>query len=630
MFFDLRGVIEQLNQCGVSLLHELVDPVLREALELNAITDQGHLFTVPVPAAAPAPRNGQEPEGTHPIAAIFDRTRALERSIAYGLLLGFMYPEDIRKIITGVATAMAAYGAMYEADGWDAGMCLVDADSRGERLTKIFRKNRGECDPRFLQAFWALSENSFVLVGASALAVPVTVNESFVIGVEPLTFGEVTLNIGMPAPLISQRSLTSDGVNVTWQPDPSTVTVSPLGAGDELAPPAPTRSSVHDSSPAPAPARTPTPAPTSKDPRSSLDGALTDSAAAAGPRPVARGVIQDVLLDKDDEWVTVNSKTIEMHTFEPSRARSNFTSIFATDSDGQDSVLPCTSAAQPARSQPDLACGLFERGSDLYETMKDASGVAQSTWDALYDCVSSCNMDGVVLGPKPSVDSAADRLDGLLEDVGDFVALNSCAVDDLPHFDSVKVTLVSRTAREGMPVKSSKRSPASRGLILHFHGGGFVSSTSKTHLGYLKAWAKDTDSPVLSVDYSLSPQHPYPRALHECFFVYLWAISNSARLGWSGQRICLTGDSAGGNLAVAVALRAASENLRSVPWLVCIFGIPAPRCFTDTIFFPLSAVCAGEFTSSITLTQRRIPDGIVICYPALNVGTALSPSRLVR
>ena len=560
LFFDLRGVIEQLKQCGDALLHQLVDPVLREALELNGVTDQGHLFTVPVPGSASAQRNRQGEGGA--IAAIFARTRALERSIAYGLLLGFMYPEDIRKIITGVATAMAAYGAMYEADGWDAGMCLVDADSRGERLFKIFRKNSGECDPRFLQAFWALSENTFVLVGASALAVPVNVNQSFVIVVEPLTFGGVTLNIGMPPRHSRVRSLGSSGVtsDVTRQPDPTTV--KDFEAGDELASPVPTRAPVHSAAPAP-----PAPPPTSEDPCCSV-GALPDSAAAAGPEPAARAIVQNSPLLDEDDWVTVNPNIIEMHTFEPSRARTNFTSIFATDSDsdGLDSGLPSTpgSSAQPARPQPDLACGLFERGSDLYETMKTASGVAQSTWDAFYDCVASCNLDGVDLGPKPSIDSAADRLDGLFEGVGDFVALTSRAVDDLPHFDSVSVTLVSRAAREGMPVKSSKRSPASRGLILHFHGGGFVSSTSKTHLGYLKAWAKDTDSPVLSVDYSLSPQHQYPRALNECFFVYLWAISNCARLGWSGQRICLTGDSAGGNLAVAVALRAASENLRSV------------------------------------------------------------------
>ena len=128
--------------------------------------------------------------------------------------------------------------------------------------------------------------------------------------------------------------------------------------------------------------------------------------------------------------------------------------------------------------------------------------------------------------------------------------------------------------------------PLSKGLVLHFHGGGFVSSTTKTHEVYLRKWAVELDCPVVSIDYSLSPQHPYPRALNECFFVYSWALANAERFGWSGERICFTGDSAGGNLAVAVAL----------------------RCIRDGI---------------------RGPDGIVIAYPVLCVASQMSPSRLI-
>ena len=51
------------------------------------------------------------------------------------------------------------------------------------------------------------------------------------------------------------------------------------------------------------------------------------------------------------------------------------------------------------------------------------------------------------------------------------------------------------------------------------------------------------------------------RALLECFYVYVWALSHIARLGWTGERVVLTGDSAGGNLTVAVALKCAMEVL---------------------------------------------------------------------
>lgn len=91
---------------------------------------------------------------------------------------------------------------------------------------------------------------------------------------------------------------------------------------------------------------------------------------------------------------------------------------------------------------------------------------------------------------------------------------------------------------------------------------------------------------MLSVDYSLAPQCPYPHALNECFYVYAWALANADKLGWTGERICVTGDSAGGNLAVAVALKCIQESLRR-------------------------------------------PDGIVLFYPVLSVEIAVSPSRFL-
>lgn len=48
---------------------------------------------------------------------------------------------------------------------------------------------------------------------------------------------------------------------------------------------------------------------------------------------------------------------------------------------------------------------------------------------------------------------------------------------------------------------------------------------------YLRTWSKELSVPVLSVDYSLSPEAPYPRALEECFYAYCWALKNCRLLG---------------------------------------------------------------------------------------------------
>ena len=48
---------------------------------------------------------------------------------------------------------------------------------------------------------------------------------------------------------------------------------------------------------------------------------------------------------------------------------------------------------------------------------------------------------------------------------------------------------------------------------------------------YLRSWSKDLDIPIFSVDYSLAPEHPFPRQLEEVFFAYAWALQNCKMLG---------------------------------------------------------------------------------------------------
>ncbi|KAK6326659.1 hypothetical protein J4Q44_G00023040 [Coregonus suidteri] len=110
--------------------------------------------------------------------------------------------------------------------------------------------------------------------------------------------------------------------------------------------------------------------------------------------------------------------------------------------------------------------------------------------------------------------------------------------------------LLSLSRSEGVPISLSlgmktKRSPPSRWLLVHYHGGGFVAQTSKSHEPYLKSWSQDLGVPILSVDYSLAPEAPFPRALEDCFYAYCWAIKNHHLLGWTGENVCLAGDSAG-------------------------------------------------------------------------------------
>lgn len=93
-------------------------------------------------------------------------------------------------------------------------------------------------------------------------------------------------------------------------------------------------------------------------------------------------------------------------------------------------------------------------------------------------------------------------------------------------------------------------------LTLFFHGGGWVVGTLETHDATARALARASGSAVLSVDYRLAPEHPYPAPLDDCYDTLCWAASEAQRLGVDPSRLAVAGDSAGGNLAAACAIRA--------------------------------------------------------------------------
>uniref|UniRef100_A0A182SLR5 Alpha/beta hydrolase fold-3 domain-containing protein n=1 Tax=Anopheles maculatus TaxID=74869 RepID=A0A182SLR5_9DIPT len=131
----------------------------------------------------------------------------------------------------------------------------------------------------------------------------------------------------------------------------------------------------------------------------------------------------------------------------------------------------------------------------------------------------------------------------------------------------IKARLISAVKRKGMigERSNSQRStiyPASRGLLFHCHGGGFVAQSSKSHESYLREWAVTLNVPILSIDYSLAPEAPFPRALEEVFYAYCWALRNCELLGTTGERVILAGDSAGANLNLGCAMKAIELGIR--------------------------------------------------------------------
>nr|CAH8850732.1 unnamed protein product [Trichobilharzia regenti] len=110
---------------------------------------------------------------------------------------------------------------------------------------------------------------------------------------------------------------------------------------------------------------------------------------------------------------------------------------------------------------------------------------------------------------------------------------------------------------------SVKRSPY---LLFYIHGGGFIALNSQSQDNFLRIWAEQLDCPILAVDYSLAPEAPYPRALEDCYYAYCWVALNREHFGCTPDaRIVLGGDSAGGNLALGVCMRALHDGILDSP-----------------------------------------------------------------
>lgn len=97
-------------------------------------------------------------------------------------------------------------------------------------------------------------------------------------------------------------------------------------------------------------------------------------------------------------------------------------------------------------------------------------------------------------------------------------------------------------------------------VLLWMHAGGYVIGSIELDDLMLRELARDVGCAVISIDYRLAPEHPYPAALDDCYGVLRWAAGNSAALGIDGDRIAVGGASAGGGLAAALTLRARDSN----------------------------------------------------------------------
>lgn len=133
-------------------------------------------------------------------------------------------------------------------------------------------------------------------------------------------------------------------------------------------------------------------------------------------------------------------------------------------------------------------------------------------------------------------------------------------------------------------------------LLVYFHGGGFTIGDLEISDPICRALASGADCIVMSVDYRLAPEHPYPAPNDDCWNALLWASTHAAEVGADGGRIAVGGDSAGANLAATVALRARDVGM---PLTAQLLLYPCPT-------YDLDYPSYTEFASGPVLTLDDI------------------------
>ncbi|WP_432347578.1 alpha/beta hydrolase [Shinella yambaruensis] len=115
--------------------------------------------------------------------------------------------------------------------------------------------------------------------------------------------------------------------------------------------------------------------------------------------------------------------------------------------------------------------------------------------------------------------------------------------------------------------------PDAAPALLYLHGGGWVIGAPETHEDICRVLANAADAVVISPDYRLAPEHPFPAAIEDCAATLTWMHAEAAGLGIDPARILVAGDSAGGNLAAVTALMARDGQVPAVIGQVLIYPV---------------------------------------------------------
>ena len=145
----------------------------------------------------------------------------------------------------------------------------------------------------------------------------------------------------------------------------------------------------------------------------------------------------------------------------------------------------------------------------------------------------------------------------------------------MPPTVTVAHRLIPVGPPQGLVIRTYTPNEASGPLpvVVYTHGGGWVIADLDTYEAGAVALATKANAVVVSVGYRQAPEHVYPAAHDDAFAAYQWVTENASAIGGDPDHIALAGESAGGNMAVATAIRARDEGVRMPDAVISVYPI---------------------------------------------------------
>lgn len=122
-------------------------------------------------------------------------------------------------------------------------------------------------------------------------------------------------------------------------------------------------------------------------------------------------------------------------------------------------------------------------------------------------------------------------------------------------------------------IYTPKTGKSSYPLIVYYHGGGWVIATIDTYNASAQALAEQVDAIVVSVEYRKGPEFKFPTAHNDSYAAYRWSLANASTFKADSTKVAIAGESAGGNLAVAVSMMARDNGIRKPSHILSVYPI---------------------------------------------------------